>query len=186
MKILALMSSARKNSATNALVKEAADAAKIEGAEITSINLNEMKIEFVSGDYPNQIEEPDFKKVNELIKDSDAFIIGVPVYWANMPAILKNVIDRATNSFLDLTGPMPKPLLVGKKALIFTSCASPKFIDMMTRNTIFAIKNVKSPLKVAGVNIIGTHSLYSVKDEMPKDMEKHLDKAKKMGKKLVR
>ncbi len=64
----------------------------------------------------------DVKVEQDFIRDADIITFIFPIWWADMPAILKGYIDRVfAHGFAykyDETG--PKPLLTGKKAIIIT------------------------------------------------------------------
>ena len=36
----------------------------------------------------------DMPEITRLIKDADVIILAAPVYWGNVPAIVKNLMDR--------------------------------------------------------------------------------------------
>lgn len=67
------------------------------------------------------------KKYQEQIKNADKITIIYPIWWAQMPAMLKGFIDRVfTMGFAFLYNEEgPKPLLSGKKAHIITCSGSP-------------------------------------------------------------
>lgn len=65
----------------------------------------------------------DIKKEQELIRSVETIIFIHPVWWFNMPAILKGYIDRVfTKGFAyDYVGKIPKGLLRDKKVMIFST-----------------------------------------------------------------
>lgn len=71
------------------------------------------------------------KQIQEKITKADEIIFIFPLWWGNMPAILKNFIDvNFTSGFAfkyEEGKSMPTKLLTGKQAEIFITCDGPKF-----------------------------------------------------------
>ena len=91
---------------------------------------------------------PENIKYQEMIKAATSLIFIYPVWWQNMPAILKGFLDKTLLSGFAFTykGKMPVGLLKGKKAAVFTSSGGPRFFNyffakdraqrVMTHNTL--------------------------------------------------
>lgn len=92
-------------------------------------------------------------KFQDKIKESDKLIFIYPVWWNSTPAILKGFIDRVFTPHFAFKweGKVPKPLLKGKKAIIFlTTGASKLFFKIFEGNR--AIKIIKKDiLKFCGI-----------------------------------
>lgn len=71
-------------------------AAKKAGHEVTRFNIGELKFDPIlhKGYKVIQNTEPDLVRVQEAIRAADHFVIIYPVWWVNMPAILKGFFDR--------------------------------------------------------------------------------------------
>jgi NAD(P)H dehydrogenase (quinone) len=83
------------------------------------------------------------------IQAADRLIFIYPIWWQNMPAILKGFLDRIITGgfgFKYVLG-VPVGLLKGKKAAIFASCAGPVFY------TRFFIAN-------SAINVLEKHILH--------------------------
>ena len=72
------------------------------------------------------------KKIQKQILDSDKLIFIYPVWWGSMPAIMTGFIDKVFVSHFafkyvpaPIIGAMPKPLLKGRKALVFLTTGGP-------------------------------------------------------------
>ncbi len=110
------------------VVEKVIETAKAKGDEVILRNLYEMDFNpvFSSKDMADlqagNIPE-DIKVEQEYIKDADIMTFIFPIWWADMPAIMKGYIDRVFSYGFayayDEKG--PQPLLTGKKVIIITS-----------------------------------------------------------------
>jgi NAD(P)H dehydrogenase (quinone) len=76
---------------------------------------------------------PANKKIQEKIKNNSSFIFIYPIWWNNMPAILKGFIDRVfTPQFAFIyQNKLPRGLLKNKKAAIITSTGAPRLLTRL-------------------------------------------------------
>ena len=72
------------------------------------------------------------KEIQEKITATDRLIFIHPVWWNSMPAILKGFIDKVFVSHfafkyvpMPIIGAAPRPLLKGKKAVVFQTTGGP-------------------------------------------------------------
>jgi len=118
---------------THAVSETVIQKSKADGETVEHIDLYADKFDPVLGGQDidwmyqgGQIPE-NIKAYQEKIKNADKITIVYPIWWAQMPAMLKGFIDRVFTmgfAFLyDENG--PKPLLPGKKAHIITCSGSP-------------------------------------------------------------
>jgi putative NADPH-quinone reductase len=72
------------------------------------------------------------KMIQQLLLESDHYVFIFPVWWASMPAILKNFFDvnfSAGFAFEFVSGKaMPKKLLAGKTAELIYHSDAPAFL----------------------------------------------------------
>lgn len=96
MKILIINAHPYDKSLCNALAYKYFEGAKEGGHEVKITNLRDLKFDPVlHGGYKEPMElEPDLKEQQELIKWCDHLVIVSPLWWANLPALLKGFIDR--------------------------------------------------------------------------------------------
>ena len=99
MKVLGIICSPRKNSNTGVLVKEALDSARIFGAETEIINVSDINITPCDGCESCTITrkcriDDDMQDVYTKLLQSDGIIFGSPVYFWNVTAQAKALIDR--------------------------------------------------------------------------------------------
>jgi len=110
-KILAFAGSARTDSYNKKLVAIAAEAARAAGAEVTLIDLRNYPLPLYDGDLEEAEGLPEnAKKLKELMKAHDGFLISCPEYNSSITPLLKNTIDWASRAESD-----DEPALVAYK-----------------------------------------------------------------------
>ena len=99
MKVLGIVCSPRKNSNTGVLVKAALDSARVSGAETEIINVSDINVTPCDGCESCTITgkchiDDDMQDVYTKLLQSDGIIFGSPVYFWNVTAQAKAIIDR--------------------------------------------------------------------------------------------
>jgi len=73
---------------------------------------------------------PRNREFQETIRDAARLVFIYPVWWQNMPAVLKGFVDRvftAGFAFRYRPSGLPEGLLKGRRAAVFTSSGAPRF-----------------------------------------------------------
>lgn len=97
IKVLAFSGSTRAGSLNQAIVENAAEAARQAGAEVTVINLADYAMPIFNQDEEDEFGIPERAQAfKQLLIDHDALLIASPEYNSSYPAILKNAIDWAS------------------------------------------------------------------------------------------
>ena len=80
------------------------------------------------------VQKDDFEQILEVYKRADYFLLAAPLYFFDLPATVKNVIDRffiilEPAQFESLTGETEHPKRFGlhPKAVLISSCGFPEF-----------------------------------------------------------
>lgn len=99
VKVVGVMSSARVNGNTAALVREALQGSEDAGASATEILLPEYRIDFCQGCLRCMAEgkcsaPDDFEKIRKLLTDANGIILSSPTYAGAPCARMKALIDR--------------------------------------------------------------------------------------------
>jgi NAD(P)H dehydrogenase (quinone) len=96
---------------------------------------------------------PQNKEIQAKIKDAKRLIFIYPVWWQNMPAILKGFVDRVlvAGFAFQYAGKMPKGLLQGRKAIVFTSSGGPRFFTRFLAGDRALKVMVKDTLGFCGI-----------------------------------
>ncbi len=130
MKHLIIYTHFNPESFTKAITDKLLDTAKAQDHEIKVIDLYADQFDPVlkASDMLAEVETPkNILEYQELIKWADHYSVIYPLWWGQMPAILKGFIDRVfANGVAYEFGPDgPKGLLNGRTARIFISTGSP-------------------------------------------------------------
>ena len=110
MSILFINGSPNKNGATARLAN-----ALLEGRAHDTLTLADYKIY----GYGQHYEDDELEKVLAEMKRSDTIIIGSPVYWHNLSAAVRNLLER-------LYGSLGRQDLAGKRLFLLFQGASPE------------------------------------------------------------
>lgn len=99
IKVVGLISSAKFNGNTAALVREALKGAENEGASVTEIFLPKYKLGFCTGclncTTEGKCSIPDsFEEIRKIVYEADGIILGSPTYAMEHNAIMKCFLER--------------------------------------------------------------------------------------------
>ena len=112
IRVMGVVGSARKHGNTHALVDAVLAGAKSAGAETSKRVLSDLQIHPCSGcDYCRQsgecIHDDDMEGMLDLMKASQVWVFGTPVYWWGPTAQMKTFMDRwyqDNDEFMKLSG----------------------------------------------------------------------------------
>ncbi|WP_323736772.1 flavodoxin family protein [Methanosphaera sp. ISO3-F5] len=105
MKILGINTSPRQNSNCRIALEKALDTAKAEGAEVELVDSNKLNIKACQGDNYCKAHEgkcavdDDMQQVYKKIEEADGIIFAIPVYFFDVNAQMKLVLDRLYSYF---------------------------------------------------------------------------------------
>lgn len=175
--ILAILGSPHSKGTTATMLKYAISEAEKNGYNVTKVNLYEKSIAYCNGcnvcdDTGVCVQKDDIQKIVTLLKKSHIVILAAPVYWANVPAPVKNLFDRLKGTVMEETKTFPKPRLKGKKYVILTSCHTPSPFSWIFGQSRGVIRNMDEFFKTAGMKPIGkiVCANPSNKAELPKSV----------------
>ena len=114
-----------------ALARAYATGARRVGAKVTTLSLTELSFHPVMRGFSENLPlEPDLQQAQGLIEEADHLMIQFPVWWGNLPALLKGFIDRTFLpgwAFQQVPGQrLPEPGLSGRSARIISTMDSPR------------------------------------------------------------
>lgn len=162
MNVLIINASPRKNGITTSLLAEAERTVKpTHDADV--VRINDLTMKPCIGclkcrpDKACVLPRDDAHILAEKIKRSDLLILGVPVYWGNMPGTLKTFFDRNVPLFEYCEAKairyIPRPQLRGKKAILIVSGGAPFPYNLLQSQSRGTIRSLKTILKAGGVKI---------------------------------
>jgi len=145
-RILAFAGSLRRDSLTKKLVRIAAEGARAAGAEVTLIDLKDLPLPVYDGDIEEAEGLPaNAKRLKELMKSHQGFLISSPEYNSMPSGALKNALDWASRA-----EPGETPLVCFKGKLAVLMSASPGALGGMRalpvlRNMLLNIQVIVLP-----------------------------------------
>ncbi|MEB3230757.1 MAG: NAD(P)H-dependent oxidoreductase [Leptolyngbyaceae bacterium] len=119
-KILAFAGSARRDSFNKKLVKIAAAAANVAGAEVTVVDMADFPMPVFDQDLELQGIPSTVRRLKALLKSHQGLLIACPEYNGSITPLLKNAIDWASRPDPD-TSPRPLECFNGKVAALFAT-----------------------------------------------------------------
>lgn len=119
IKILAFAGSTRTQSYNKILVKNAAQMAEQQGADVTCIDLRDYPLPLYDGDLEEQDGIPENAlKVRNLLRKNHGILISCPEYNSAISAVLKNMIDWVSRP---IPGDPPLVAFSGKTAALLAA-----------------------------------------------------------------
>lgn len=160
-KLLAILGSPHNNGATATMLEFACKTAEKKGWKVDYINLYDKNLAYCNGCWAcmktkNCVQKDDIQKISDLIRACDMVVLAAPVYWANVPAPVKNLFDRLRGVAMEETSTFPKPRLSGKQRyLLLTACNTPAPFSAIFGQSTGAIRSMKEFFKTSGMRYAG-------------------------------
>lgn len=160
-RVLAIAGSPRKNGITSKMLECAVNAAERNGWKVDKIDLYEKQIEFCSGcrsclTLGKCVRNDDIREIAVLLRECDTVILAAPVYWANVPAVVKNMFDRLLGVAMEETGTFPKPRLSKEqKYILLTACNTPFPFSRLCGQSSGALRAMKEFFRTSGMKCGG-------------------------------
>ena len=126
----------------------------------------------------NCVKQDDMQEITRLLRECDMVVLAAPVYWGNVPAVVKNMFDRLFGVAMEETKTFPKPLFSKKqKYFILTACHTQAPFDSIFGQSSGAVRNIKEFFRTGGMTYAGK-SVWTGKSKtsMPKHIERKLKK----------
>ena len=199
IKVVGIVGSYRKGKTIDSAVSAVLKGAKAKGAETKKIYLLDEHIEFctncrscaqekVEARRGKCVHDDDMEGILAEIDEADAVVLGAPINFGNVTAIMKRFIERLIPYSYWPWGKAVAPVYrikkLDKKAITVTSSACPAFIGRILMPG--ALSMLKKAARIMGAKVV--KSLYFgpvCKQEDSQLSEKALLKAHKAGEELV-
>lgn len=181
--LLAILGSPHSNGHTAKMLGTAISAAKNAGYTVSEINLYDLQLAPCKGclscsSTKKCVIADDIQVIADGLKKADLILLAAPVYWANVPAVVKNMFDRLFGTAIEETLTFPKGLLPGKKYMFFTSCHTSAPFCRIFGQSSGAGHSVDEFFKTSGMKCAG-HFVWAnpkKKSELPKRLEKKIER----------
>lgn len=180
--LFTILGGPHQNGITAKMLACVENGAQKKGFEVCRVNLYEQNISYCTGcrrcfDTGECVQKDDAVKIAKLLKVCDMVVLAAPVYWANVPAAVKNLFDRISGTVMEETPTFPKGRLSGKQKYIFlTACNTPAPFSRIFCQSGGAIRAVDEVFKTAGMKCGGHYVCAGKKKELPKRLQKKLQK----------
>lgn len=182
-KVLAILGSPHKDGITAAMLDCATRRAEKMGYTVIKINLYEKNLSYCTGCRACTktkvcVQKDDIREIVYGIHECQIVFLAAPVYWANIPAPVKNLFDRLLGTAMEETNTFPKPRLQGKKYLLLTSCNTPTPFSWIFGQSRGAIRNMDEFFRTAGMKSIGKIVCAGAanKKELPNQISKKIER----------
>jgi len=183
-RVLILASSPRKNSNSTILALKAAEGVKAEGGEADVVEIGHLKIapcnacdSCLTKPEAGCVIKDDMQPLYAKIRAAQGIIFATPVYWFNMSAQMKLVIDRAyaiqDKEYFAFTG---------KDVGVILTYGD---VDVFASGGVNALRSFQDICAFAKANLVGTVYGTANKAGEVQTNEELLQKAYDLGKKLV-
>ena len=200
IKVVGIVGSYRKGKMIDSAVSAVLEGAKDKGADTKKIYLLDKQIEFctncrscaqgkVEGRRGKCVHNDDMDNILTEIDDADAVVLGSPVNFSTITALMKRFIERLIPygywPWGEALAPVNRIVKADKKAVIVTSSACPAFIGRIWMPG--ALGTLKKAAKVIGAKVIKSLYFGPVAGKEDSQLsDKALRKARKAGEELVR
>ncbi len=160
-RVLALLGSPHKNGKTGKMLNHAVEIAEKKGYHIDYIHLYEKHIAYCSGcrtclETQKCVQNDDLQEIVSLLKSCDIVILAAPTYWANVPAVVKNLFDRLLGVAMEETNTFPKPRLSNKQHyILLTACNTAAPFCSIFGQSSGSIRCMKEFFKTSGMRFGG-------------------------------
>ncbi len=159
--LLAILGSPHQDGPTAAMLNCAINAALKDGWQVTAVNLYEKKLAFCIGcrrcaATGECIIQDDAARIAALLIRADRVVLAAPTYWANVPAVVKNLFDRLTGTVMKESSGFPQPRLSPRqKYLLLTACAAPFPVSWLLGQSTGSLRAMKAFFKYSGMKPMG-------------------------------
>lgn len=189
-KVIGILGSPRKKGNVANTLNSILENCKSKGYSTYVINLYDYNIKYCNGcmlcrSKGHCVIDDDLNDIAKQIVSSDVIILGAPTYWANVPAIVKNLFDRMVSYAMeDVKGGFPKPLCSKNQGyVLITACNTPFPFSFLFNQSRGAINAMNEFFKTAGMKKKGVITITNTwgKESVPQNV---LNKVKKISNNL--
>ena len=159
-KMLTILGSPHPEGTTAAMLSCAEEAARKAGWTVEHIDLYQENLALCSGcraclKTGGCVQEDGIGRIASLIRECDMVALAAPVYWANVPAVVKNMFDRLLGTAMEETPTFPRPRLSGRRYVLLTACKTPFPFSWIFGQSRGALRSMDEFFRTAGMKCAG-------------------------------
>ena len=154
--------------------------------EILDLYKTELQMDFLHYEEKSDMKtiDPAVSAIQKKITETEELVFIFPIWWVNVPSILKNFFDRILTSGFAFQyvkwKNMPNKLLTTKTAKIFCTCDAPKVLYWMIGNPLRIILQLGT-LGYCGIKIKGYFVFDQMRKRTPEECQKLLKTVEKIA-----
>lgn len=179
--MLAILGTPHTDGITAAMYDCTVRSAEQAGYMVSKVNLYEKNLAYCQGcrtclKTQTCIFNDDIQEISTALRQCQTVVLAAPVYWANVPAPVKNMFDRLLGTAMEETSTFPKPRLRGKRYLLLISCNTPAPFSWLFGQSRGALRSMDEFFKTAGMKPLGKIICAgaAAKKELPKQIHKKI------------
>ncbi len=190
-KIIVLLGHPNQESFSSALTNAYIEGAKSAGASVRIHDISKMDFDpnLKLGYQAIQDLEPDLKRFQEDLVWAEHFVLGFPMWWGGMPAMVQGLFDRALLpgfAFKFVEGEMlQKKLLTGRSARALITMDTPSWWYRFVLGRPLTLRLRRQILKFCGFKPAKIKLYAGVGHSKPEQRAKWLSDAKALGKQMA-
>lgn len=181
-KLLAILGSPHKDGSTAAMLDCAVKAAAAAGWDVIPVYLYDRNIAFCRGcractDTGRCVINDDLLELAEQIRSCGCVVLAAPTYWANVPAVVKNLFDRLLGTAMEETAAFPRPRLShNQKYLLLTACNTPFPFSCLCGQSNGALRAMNEFFRTSGMKRLGQVTFHGAKGSarLPEHVKKKI------------
>lgn len=170
-KVLGILGSPRRHGKVGTLLDKVLEEAAAGGHAVEVVHLYDLDIRYCRGCMACRSAGrcrmgDDLDALARKITAADVVILAAPTYWANVPAIVKNLFDRIVGYVAESPkgrGLRPR-LSRNQEYVLITACTSPSPVNVLFRQSSGALKSMDMVFRAAGMRRRGTITLAGTRD----------------------
>lgn len=162
-KLLAILGSPRKGGNADKMLNLAVKSAEEAGWQTNLIWLYDQNIKWCKGCMNCRssgicVIQDDLVHIQDLLINCNAVVLSAPTYFANVPAIVKNLFDRLAGVVMDdNNSSIPKPKLSKEqKYLLMTTCNTPFPFSYLCGQSKGTVNAMDEFFHISGMSRMGT------------------------------
>lgn len=183
--LLAILGSPHTAGSTAAMLDYTVDLARSEGWNVTVVHLYDKQIAYCNGcrscvKTGGCIIRDDIQDIAGHLKSCNRVILAAPTYWANVPAIVKNMFDRLMGTAMEETAAFPRPRLSSSQDyLLLTACNTPFPFSRLCGQSSGPLRAMDEFFRTAGMKRLGQVVFANAKGtgKLPAGIQKKLGRA---------